>query len=599
LGIEVTDAELKDMLTGPDPDPQAVQWFGGKENVSVAYTQAKNNPQLKEQLKQIEEYLITTKQQNKYSALLRNGTFVSKAEAARKYKDENTRYNISFLAVNYNAIADSAVQITDADYARYYQENIEQFKQPRREAVIKYVLFPKTPTRRDTLAVRELVEGLKKEFSAAEDDSAYAAARSNSEFVPPSVMQNPSELDSALALRIKGVAVDSVVGPFLEGKSYKLIKVAERRSDAARPFVKVRHILVTPKGPKPEDTTQALTKILNVKLQLEADKSKFGELATSDSDDQKTKFNGGELGWFKYGTYGDDFDAAVAKAEKNKIFGPIKSKAGFHLYEVTDRSVDGIRLATLVYDIEPSGQTLDSLRKLADKFIRETGGKGAQFDSVAKKLGYQVQFSQPISSGASFIAGIQGTGVVSAIARWALNGKEGAVCERLFEADNAIVVAMIHQLNDEGYKSLAKVKDQIKSKVAEKAKAKLITEKLSKIPPGDLESMRTAYGQGAFVSKADNLNFLSGYIPGVGNDPKLIGAIFKLKKGETSKPIVGSTGVYVVKVEEVVEPQPQDEKAAEEYRLSMQTAKRSQILNKVNQGLRDHAQIKDYRYNFE
>ncbi len=599
LGIEVTDAELKDMLTGPDPDPQAVQWFGGKENVSVAYTQAKNNPQLREQLKQIEEYLSTTKQQNKYAALLRNGTFVSKAEAARKYKDENTKYNISFLAVNYNAIPDSAVKITDADYTQYYQENIELFKQPRKEALIKYVIFPKTPTRRDTLAVMEMLEGMKKEFALAEDDSAYAAARSNSEFVPPSEIQNPADLDSVTKSRIKGVGVDSVVGPFLDGKSVKLIKVAERRSDPARPFVKVRHILVVPKGPKTEDTTEALTKIINLKFQLDADKSKFDEIATAESQDQKTKFKGGDLGWFKYGTYGDEFDAAVAKAEKNKIFGPIKSKAGFHLYEVTDRSTEGIRLATIVYDIEPSGQTLDSLRKTADGFIRETEGKAALFDSVAQKRNYQVQFSQPISSGGSFIAGIQGTGAVSAIARWALNGKEKTVSERLFEADNALVVAMIHQLNEEGYKPLANVKDQIKSKVAEKAKAKLILEKLSKIPPGDFETMRNAYGQGAFVSKADNISFLSGYVPGVGNDPKLIGAIFKLKKGQTSKPIVGSTGVYIVKVEDVVEPQPQDEKMAEEYRLGLQTSKRSQILNKANQGLRDHAQIKDYRYNFE
>ncbi|MCS7085375.1 MAG: peptidylprolyl isomerase [Bacteroidia bacterium] len=599
LGIEVTDAELKDMLTGPDPDPQAVQWFGGKENVSVAYSQAAKNPQLREQLRQIEEYLVTSKQQNKYSALLRNGTFVSKAEAARKYKDENTKYNITFLAVNYNALPDSAVKLTEADFTQYYQENIEQFKQPRKEAIIKYVLFPKTPTRRDTLSTLEMLEGLKKEFSLAEDDSAYAAARSNSDYVPPSVIQNPADLDSITKARIKGVSVDSVVGPFLDGKSAKLIKVAEKRSDPARPFVKVRHILITPKGSKAEDTTEALTKAVNIKLQLEGDKSKFGELATSESQDQKTKFSGGDLGWYKYGTYGEDFDAAVAKAEKNKILGPLKSKAGFHIYEVTDRSVDGIRLATIVYDIEPSGQTLDSLRKLADGFIRDVGGNGAMFDSAAKKKGYQIQYSQPISSGMSYIAGIQGTGATTAIARWALNGKEGQVCDRHFDADNALVVATIHQLNEEGYKPLAKVKDQITSKVAEKAKAKLILEKLSKIPSGELEAMRNAYGQGAFVSKADNISFLSSYVPGVGNDPKLIGAIFKLKKGQTSKPIVGSTGVYIVKVEDVAEAQPQDEKAAEEYRKNLQTSKRSQILNKVNQALRDYAQIKDYRYNFE
>ena len=49
------------------------------------------------------------------------------------------------------------------------------------------------------------------------------------------------------------------------------------------------------------------------------------------------------------------------------------------------------------------------------------------------------------------------------------------------------------------------------------------------------------------------LSFSSYNLPGFGPEPEVLGALYSLKKGNTSKPIKGNMGVFVIKAIDVTE----------------------------------------------
>ena len=92
-----------------------------------------------------------------------------------------------------------------------------------------------------------------------------------------------------------------------------------------RPMVKARHILVKEK---------ALAEDVLSKLNAGGD---FEALAKEFSTDPGSKRRGGDLGWFTQERMVKPFAEAAFAAEKGKIVGPVETKFGFHVIEVTDK----------------------------------------------------------------------------------------------------------------------------------------------------------------------------------------------------------------------------------------------------------------------
>ncbi len=111
-----------------------------------------------------------------------------------------------------------------------------------------------------------------------------------------------------------------------------------------------------------------------------------------------------------------------------------------------------------------------------------------------------------------------------------------------------------------------------------------------------MEEIKTAYGAGAFVSNATDITFESQSIPSIGNDPYVIGRICGMKKGTTSKPIVGKNGVYIVQVSEVTEPVALDENSLKGAKKGQAQNGQSQLRNRINQALLKMADVKDERW---
>lgn len=85
-----------------------------------------------------------------------------------------------------------------------------------------------------------------------------------------------------------------------------------------------RHILVDSEA-----------KCLQLKNEIEAG-ADFAEVAKHASS-CPSRLRGGDLGAFRPGQMVKEFDEAVFSGELNKVLGPVQTRFGYHLIEVTSR----------------------------------------------------------------------------------------------------------------------------------------------------------------------------------------------------------------------------------------------------------------------
>lgn len=103
------------------------------------------------------------------------------------------------------------------------------------------------------------------------------------------------------------------------------------------PSVRARHILIalTPEAGDAE-VKKALEKAELVRKKLEQGEN-FWKLAKEYSDDPRTKFKGGDLGYFTRERLVKPFADAAFSLQKGEISGPVRTQFGFHIIQLDDR----------------------------------------------------------------------------------------------------------------------------------------------------------------------------------------------------------------------------------------------------------------------
>jgi peptidyl-prolyl cis-trans isomerase D len=147
----------------------------------------------------------------------------------------------------------------------------------------------------------------------------------------------------------------------------------------------------------------------------------------------------------------------------------------------------------------------------------------------------------------------------------------------------------------EGAPEFEDVKDQMRFPALKDKQAKIYIEKMS--GKNSLEEVAKVVKNGQILSA--EVYFASNVIQGGGgNEPEVIGKLFtKIPTGSMTKPIKGSTGVYVVIVEsETKAPETTDYSL---NRTNMQLARAGAADGLVIKALREKADIKDNRRRIE
>jgi len=320
----------------------------------------------------------------------------------------------------------------------------------------------------------------------------------------------------------------------------------------------------------------------------------FAQLARIHSQDPSAE-NGGDLGYFGEGAMVQPFEQAAFAAGEGEIVGPVQTQFGVHLIKVEDRKrEDGelqVKARHILLKFEVSPQTRESMLDEAS-YIAEYA-KESDLATVAAAENFTLQTSQPFEK-EGFIPGL---GLEPKVSRFAFRSKQGDVSSVLY-LDRGFLIASLAQIMPEHIKPLDEMRDTIVAQLKAEKRMQLALEQcraaLGRIEAG--ATIDEVASEDSLEVQVSDLFTLSGYVTGVGREPRFVGAAFGLDIGDYSQPVEGTRGYYLMQVVDAVE---FDESAFQNQKESLKAQllqrKRGAVFGLWYSALKERSRIKDYR----
>jgi len=478
--------------------------------------------------------------ENNYFNLLKGGLITTLAEGEQEYHFQNDNIDIEFIQIPYTKIADEDVPVSDKEIESYIRAHAKDFEvEPQVD--IQYVSFTEDPSQADVDAAKADMITLISRLKNATDNEEFVNANSEINYTDRWYLK--SDLPAEIADDVMALELNNVHGPFKEGNTFNIVKVFETRQMADS--AKARHILIRYQGLQtaPQDVTKTKEEARkladSILAVVKRNNSKFESLAADFSEDLSNKDKAGDLGYFTPGRMVKPFNDYIFDNEVGDI-GLVETEFGFHIVEIEDQKniQKVVKVANVLKKIEASEETINNVFSNATKF--ELAAKEGKFDEMSKEKGYTVK---PVNKIGELDATIPGIGENRSIVTWAFNEDTAIGDIKRVNTNNGYVVVQLTRRNPKGLLSIAEASAEVVPILRNEKKAKKIREAISS---SDLKEV--AASQNVTVKKASAVNMASPTIAGAGTEPKVIGAAFGVKAGETTKLIDGINGVYMVKV---------------------------------------------------
>ena len=602
LGINLTSKELSAILMSSDQQNPFMKERGmvdpttGKLDETKAREALNNIKKLKGDQRlsvdaQILEPLKLTTAAAKYGGLISAAAYYPTWMQEKDMAAAKEFATISYVAVGYNEISDSAVVVKDEDINNYVAKHKDLFKQEAGRT-ISYITFSQLPSAADTAKALQNITELKVPFANDSNSKAFVARNTSAveftdEYLPLSKIQ--SQVKDTIIKQPIGV----IGGPYLDGPNYTLAKVIGTKQ--LPDSVKARHILISLNDQKtgnPIRTDSAAKKLADSILAAVKGGADFGALALKySSDGSATK--GGDLGTFGYGAMVPEFNQfTFSKSVGEKAV--VKTQFGYHVIDILSQTnfKPAYKIAFLAKPILASDETINASSLASSKASAQKNAK--EFADYAAKNGLSlVELPTIIKENDFTVANMQDA---RSLVRWAFEAKKGDVSEPI-AIGNDFVVATVSKVYSEGTQDAATARIGAEAIVRNMKKADLIIAKIGATPT--LETAAAAYKKQVLTAGADSTITMAGrIINGIGAEPKIIGAAFnKENAAKASSPVVGTSGVYVIKVLGV---QQKADPTADE-KTTQTTARFAAIRQQTNnwfEALRKQADIKDTRAKF-
>jgi parvulin-like peptidyl-prolyl isomerase len=157
--------------------------------------------------------------------------------------------------------------------------------------------------------------------------------------------------------------------------------------------IRARHILVSPSGSGPAADSAARVRAESLLVRVRHGED-FATLASRFADDEATRVNGGDLGYFGRGAMLDAFEQAAFSMQPEEVSGLVKSEVGYHIIKIVDR------LPAVAHPLETLWTAVGSEAALekgegiaarrADSLFR-ANPKAAQLKAAGRRAGLVVQ----------------------------------------------------------------------------------------------------------------------------------------------------------------------------------------------------------------
>ncbi|MDX1943537.1 MAG: peptidylprolyl isomerase [Saprospiraceae bacterium] len=606
LGLGVSRTELLDLEFGVNPSPIIRQRFVdpntgqiNRQRLTEFKTAIEGNqltdPMIRAYWAHQEKEIIKDRLESKLVGMIAQAIYTPTWMAEMGHREQNERVDFAYVRVPFDELDNSEVTLEDKDYEAYLKENAERFRQKEETRLVKYLTLEVFPTAGDSLKIREQVDTLIPQFQETTEDSIFVTRYFGA--YDPAYFKK-ADLSPVIADTVFQLPLGTVYGPYIDGGAYQAVKVLDRK--VVPDSVRSRHILI----PATDAATLAAaqSRVDSLKGLIEAGTNSFDTLALAfGTDASRTK--GGDLDWAAPGTMVKPFnDLIFYEAEPGKLY-KVLTQFGVHLVEVTDRKFinneQGVKLAYLRQAIVPSQQTQDSIYERALNI--------ASNNRTLEKLEQTVKGNQNLSLETSPLLKRNDYAIGTAlepgqtsrdIIRWAFEAKKGNVSPDVFIYQDQVelynrmyVIAALSATQKAGIPSLENIKADIEQQVINKKKGELL---VAKMKGKGLDALATEYT--TTIDTAQNIGLGTPMVPDVGSEPKVIAEALKLTQGQSSPPIVGNTGVYVLNIIAKTESVPAADLTP--VRNSMAAAVRNQIPPRLMETMKKNAKIKDNRFTF-
>lgn len=587
IGIAVTEEEIYNMVLGDNPH-QIIRTYFGDENGNVDRALLQNfidNPEAKQQWIQIENYLRAERRREKLDGLLAASVRISEQDVLDEYQRRNREVDAEYVALRYTDLPDDSIEVTERDLRRYYNDHRDDFER-KRAYTIRYAALSSNPSSQDTTVLMQDLASMRADFAEAEDDSTFLQ-RFGSERSYSSAYFRRDELDEPIADAVfETLEPGRVVGPILAGGQAHLVKILDVR-DAEEPSVRARHMLFRAPEDDEAERTEARRAAQDVLQQLRTG-ADFEALAREHSDDPGSARNGGDLGWFGPGQMVDAFEDAALDAPVGEVVGPVETRFGYHLIQVTDRAAHEVQIADYAQTLRPSPATLNEAEeRLGD--LRYYASESGSFDEEAERLGLEVQSVQ-VEEDQQYIPDI---GMSRSLMNFLERADRGDISE-VIELNEQFMVAYVEEIRPGGYRPFEEVRSEIEPRV-----------KIEKKKAVQRDRMARAFAEVGFDGLADafgvpkrtarQVTASNPVVPTLGRAPVFTGTVLGLDEGEVSPVTEGENAVFVARVVRVHEPPPITEQQKQQLRNELLQQRRSELQQRWIAELREDADIQDNR----
>jgi peptidyl-prolyl cis-trans isomerase D len=636
LGITVSPDELYDIMV-EHPSPYFVRYLTDPNTgkVNPAFTDPNTGqispakirefaqsmaPEQETQWVQLEELMRQVRIIEKYNALVKKGMYVTTSQAKRLFTDQNSEVSIKYVLKGYSSVADNKVKVTDEDLNEYYTKHKNEFKQEDSRN-IEYVSFDIAPSQEDEkeilTAMQQVAEKLK-ENKTFSDDSLLVVAESDYRMFDMSYNTKGTlspQIDSLMFEEKEGF----VVGPYIENGYVKVSKLMDSKlfADSA----KVRHILIaySGSGADPSITrtkeqaktlADSLQEVLTPKKTKKKEKSErgagFTELVEKYSDDggkrrpenkkedEDYQGKGGNYGWVNdKSPFVPEFKEAALKGDEGDIT-VVESQFGYHIIEILDSkgSEKKVQVASVERKLEPSNKTMQAIFAKASEFAGKYNTLEL-FQQAVTEQKLNKRIAEKIKENDKIIPGIESS---RPLIKWIYENEKGMVSDPK-DLGGRYVVAAITEINEKGFAPLEQVKDEVTENVIKEKKAELLVGEINEAKKGASAIENIASKLGLSASSANNINFNSNSIEGIGNDLGFVGAVSAMKERTMSAPLVGKAGVmicYADRVSSVPLPKEYNKQVSQELsKLQMRVD-----FEEVFKALKENANVQDHLVKF-
>ena len=566
LGIDVTDAEITEAMTGQGAVPAVVQMARqlGLESPAQLHdlvfnpgkygAQDADVAQVRAQWLEMEKNVTNQLKYQKIGVLLSGAIQANDLDKEAIAADMSTASTVDLVNVPYSSLDNKDFPVSDEELQARYEKEKSQFKTEDEIRKIHYIAVNIVPSQDDLAKAQKLFNSVD---STLRVTTGVESVRNISELTINQRTVRSNDVDAATREFIASAAEGAVSAPRFRSDEHSLVKLLSKKMDVDSVNVDMLQV-------------QGAKKVQDSVLNLLNSGKPFAEVADN-------KVAGGQQNmWMNLMQMGADSKSVEAKkkllAAGSEYFVIDSNDNAALIYRVNEKKAPKqmYEIAEVSYKVFPSDETIDNLRAGLQKYI-SANNTAKLFADNAIASGYQALEAE-VTAETPQINGIEST---RKEVQWAFGAERGSVSSIYDKEGNDKMIAVaLDDIIPAGYMPLSDsgVRSVIETKVRNDKKGeKLLADYKGKA--SDLAGY--AKLMNVPVDTAVTITFSQDFIPVLRNmESKLTAEAPYAKQGSLNGPVKGDQGVFVYKVvkNEKSSTQMTPEQLAQRYSMSMGSA---------------------------